>query len=427
MVAELLKKLKLGEQVDQLMPKTDRNRAYRSSTIFNTFMLMLHEGGRCLDDVRRLDDEIALMNIVGIKQLPSAHTLGNYLRAFGSNCSALRGLDEVNRRLLKAALHQRKKVTLDIDATVIEAHKKDCLYTYKKHPGYVPMVGHIAETEQVVASDFRAGNVPPNKANLEFIHQCEQALPAGVSVSHVRIDAAGYQAEIVNYCHRNGIRFAIRARMDEALKQSMSAIKDSDWQPLVRADGTVSEHEAVARTLHTMVQTERAFTVVVQRRLIEPADKDPQQDMFPALLGDVDEQSVRCGKYLYRAIATDLDEDGLNDHEIVQFYNQRGEASENRIKELRSDFAAASLPCTDFGANAAYFKLCAMAYNLLALLRMVLPVKWERSRITTIRYRLYAVAGQIVHHARQWTLKLNANRRSELEEAIWSVRTCVLE
>ena len=35
-------------------------------------------------------------------------------------------------------------------------------YTYKKHRGYTPMV-HIAETDQVVAVEFREGNESPNK------------------------------------------------------------------------------------------------------------------------------------------------------------------------------------------------------------------------------------------------------------------------
>ena len=51
---------------------------------------------------------------------------------------------------------------------------------------------------------------------------------------------------------------------------------------------------------------------------------------------------------------------------LVHFYNQRGESSENRIKELRSDFAAARLPCGDFHANAAWLMLSSMAYNLFA-------------------------------------------------------------
>ena len=60
----------------------------------------------------------------------------------------------------------------------------------------MPMVGHIAETGQIVACDFRQGNAAPAKENFEFIKQCQKALPHGCSVGALRIDAAGYQTRI---------------------------------------------------------------------------------------------------------------------------------------------------------------------------------------------------------------------------------------
>ena len=44
------------------------------------------------------------------------------------------------------------------------------------------MVGHIAETGQVVAVDFRQGNIPPAQDNLAFIQQCQQSLPEGCAL-----------------------------------------------------------------------------------------------------------------------------------------------------------------------------------------------------------------------------------------------------
>ncbi len=380
--------------------------------------------GRCASVTTR----ICTAEVVWYQQTPTCPYPCNWLRALGLNKAAVSALVQINTRLLKATLHGCQRVTLDIDATVIKAHKKDATYTYKKHPGYTPMVGRIAETEQVVAVEFRAGHVPPSKHNLEFIKQCEQALPAGVSVKRVRIDAAGYQSDIINYCEKKGIGYAIRAKMDTALKESMRAIDDSHWEAVVRKDGTKSSNEQIASCLHAMAKTNQAFMLVVQRRLKDEAQKpDPQPDLFPDLLGNVDDESVACGRYVYRAIATNLDGEGLDKHQVVQFYNQRAESSENKIKELRSDFAGALLPCSDFDVNGAYFMLCAFAYNLLALMRMILPVKWERCRATTVRYRLYAFAGQIVHHARQWTIKLNADRRAELDQVNWSIQSCVLK
>ena len=68
-------------------------------------------------------------------------------------------------------------------------------------------MGHIVNTEQVVAVDFRDGNVPPNKENLEFIKQCEASLPQGVAVSKVWkvcIDSAGYHNDVINYLMDSG-------------------------------------------------------------------------------------------------------------------------------------------------------------------------------------------------------------------------------
>ena len=76
---------------------------------------------------------------------------------------------KVNKAVLKAALHRCKKVTLDIDATEIVAHKAQAQWTDNKRKGFMPMVGHVAETGQIAAVDFRQGNVPPAQGNLAFI------------------------------------------------------------------------------------------------------------------------------------------------------------------------------------------------------------------------------------------------------------------
>jgi len=59
------------------------------------------------------------------------------------------------------------------------------------------------------------------------------------------------------------------------------------------------------------------------------------------------------GGYMYRAIATNRNH--LGDSQIIHWYNQRAEDSENRIKELKLDFGGDTLPCSDFKANALYF------------------------------------------------------------------------
>ena len=80
------------------------------------------------------------------------------------------------------------------------------------------------------------------------------------------------------------------------------------------------------------------------------------------------------------------------------------------------------MPCRDFDANALYFSLCALAYNLFALMRMYLPVNFESCRAKTIRWRLYALAGKAVRHGRQVCLKLQASHHALLSEILASLQ-----
>ena len=169
-----MQRLGLAPLVDQQLPAPGSNRSYRQGTIFDIFMLLFHEGGRCLDDVSHLQKEQPLMQLLGCGQLPGARTLGNWLRR---NAQGMQGLVNINKKILATALYKRKQITLDIDATVIESNKCRAKFTYKKHRGYTPMIGHIGETGQVVAVEFREGNESANKK--EF--RVHPALSVGIA------------------------------------------------------------------------------------------------------------------------------------------------------------------------------------------------------------------------------------------------------
>ena len=94
--------------------------------------------------------------------------------------------------------------------------------------------------------------------------------------------------------------------------------------------------------LHVMCDAPQAFYLIVQRQLMDEKEPDLQSDLLPHLFVDQDYGSSQKGKYLYRVLAANLDlNTNWDEHNAVHFYDQRGEASENRIKELRSDFGSA--------------------------------------------------------------------------------------
>ena len=199
-IAQLMNTLKLGKRIDKHFPLPKSNRGYKPSVFLQTLILMQHEGSFHLDDVRQLHDDTALRNVLVLDRIPKASALGDWLRRVGRNENIQAAWVSVNQAVLQSALHQCKAVTLDIDATEVIANKAGAQWTYKKNKGFMPMVGHIAETGQIVAADFRPGNASPARENLEFIKQCQQSLPKGCIIGALRIDAAGYQTRIIKYC-----------------------------------------------------------------------------------------------------------------------------------------------------------------------------------------------------------------------------------
>lgn len=410
---QLLESLQLATRIDQHFPQPKSNRGYAPSVMVQTLLFMQHEGSFHLDDVRHLQNDEALRHVLGLSRLPSATTLGDWLRRTGSHSRVGDAWVSVNRALLQSALHRCERVTLDIDATQVVANKSSADWTYRKTKGFMPMVGHIAQTGQVVGVDFRRGNVPPNKDNLAFIKQCQRALPVGVTVGALRIDSAGYQARIIQHCDEQGIDYAIRAKSSASMREHIAVIDESDWQPLLGREGKVIVGETTSRTTFCIGDYEQAFTLVVQRKAI--------QGQTRLELTSLDtEDEVSLGGYIYRAIATNRDQ--LSDSEIVHWYNQRAEDSENRIKELKLDFGGDTLPCSNFEANALYFLLSALSYNVFALMRALLPSELSHHRAVTIRWRLYAMAAKVVKTGRRLYVKLKEQHRTLLEKVLLSLK-----
>lgn len=93
--------------------------------------------------------------------------------------------------------------------------------------------------------------------------------------------------------------------------------------------------------------------------------------------------------------------------DVVTWYNQRGECSENRIKELKIGFGMERMPCGQYEANAVFFRIGTVAYNLFRLFVLnTLGTSWHRHQVQTVRWRLYQIAGKIVFHGGQVFLKV---------------------
>jgi hypothetical protein len=372
--------LGLLKSVDRYLPTPGSGAGYHPSEYIFPLILMLNGGGRSLEDTRQIRTDEGLREILPLERIPSSDACGDWLRGMGVN-GGLCGLDKVNRRLLKRAMKYDgiKGYTLDIDATGILAEKESAKMTYKGFKGYMPIGGHIAENGVGVGDEFREGNESPASRNLAFIKHCARQMPKGKKIKQLRSDSAAYQAEIINYCEHEGIHFAIGADLDEAVVGAISAIPEKDWEPY--------NSGSIAETVHCMEKTEEAFRLIVIRR--------PYQG---SLFFEEDE------RVKYTVIATNRTESAEG---VVTWYNQRGECSENRIKELKIGFGMERMPCGQFKANAMFFRIGTLAYNLFRLFTLkTLSPSWHRHQVQTVRWRLYQIAGKVVFHGGQVFLKV---------------------
>ena len=119
-------------------------------------------------------------------------------RAFIPVPDALRGLGKVNSDLVGfAGGHSgHTRATLDMDATLVETHKRQANYCYKKYKAYQPLTTYWHEADLVVHSEFRDGNVNAGYEQLRVLKDSLQHLPSGVSKVMMRSDSAGYQKDV---------------------------------------------------------------------------------------------------------------------------------------------------------------------------------------------------------------------------------------
>lgn len=106
-------------------------------------------------------------------------------------------------------------------------------------------------------------------------------------------------------------------------------------------------NRAVAETTHSMNRTTQAFRLIVVK-----------QRGQTELLNDTAQR--------YHVIASNRDESTTA---TLVWYHQRGEVSENGIKELKIGFGMERMPCGQLAANAAFFRVGVIGHNLLVLFK----------------------------------------------------------
>src|SRR4030043_2479251 len=319
LMAEYNHGIGLRELTDRYLPEPGSNRGFNPSVFVDTLVLMLQGGGRSFEDIRELKHEEGLMKLIDINNIPDPDSVGDWCRRMGNLQTGQLGLkglggvrDKLNHRIMKR--DKTESYTLDADAMEIIGEKADAYYTYKGNKGYMPMVGYLFELKLCIYDEFREGNTAPAFGQREFYRGCKARMPKGKRIGYYRADSASYQAELINDLQADGVKWAITADLDHAVKTLIATIPDNKWEEPVKGCGY-----EIAEAVHTMEDTKKALRLVIKRELRK------QENLF------------EMGKYFHHAVATNWDEGTKDAFEALEWHNQRGQA-ENFNKELKIGF-----------------------------------------------------------------------------------------
>jgi len=432
-VAEAARGMGLPAVAEEAVRVKQRDRGYSDWEMIESLVLLIADGGECVEDLSVLRADGAFAQLVR-HGFPSPSAGKKYLYGFHDDSQdaavaqqralfpsyvpresvALAGLGRVNDHVVRQAQASRpeRTATLDHDGTIIESTKRDAAKTYEGTRGYQPSLVLWAEQDLVVADEFRDGNVPAGSDVLRVARRAVAALPPGIEQVYYRADSASYNHELLNWLReadpktgRPRAIFAVSADMSPPLRAAAVAATvwhrdpDDPCRSWAEVDFVPS-----APSCKKGRKPDRYLGIRIEPR---------QKELF------ADGSAV---KY-FAVVTNDFERGGL---ELIDWQRQKAGTIEHTHDVFKNDLAAGVLPCARFGANAAWLRLNVLAYNLLSVLRRTaLPKAFARARPKRLRFHLFAVAATLVRHARHTYARIEgalqelAVRVSAVRRALW--------
>lgn len=404
LVSETMLALDLEAIVAAWLPARRRRRGLSEFDKLHAVVMVQAAGGESVEDVRVLSRDAGLVRLLD-RPWPSPDALHDFLSVFHDEAEmsrrpaegawipkeneALEGLARVNTGLVHraAAAACADCATLDLDATLIESHKREARPHYQGGRGYQPTAVLWAEQDLVVADQYRDGNVPAGMRTPEVARRAVAALPARVRERSFRGDSACYDEALLKYLVAERIAFTISADLTSELRR-VCAQPSVAWTKLEDRDDETVE---VAEVEFTPGNWPKGASPL---RYLALQIRSGQGSLF-----------AESPKYL--AVVTNRWEESSAD--LVRWHWAKAGTIEFLHDVTKNDLAAGVPPSGKFGANAAWYRLNLLTYNVLTVLRRhALPERFRRARPKRLRYEVFTVPAAIRSHARKMIARLGA-------------------
>lgn len=397
MMKELIDRTGIKEFMKGLpLPKPGSNRGYCPIQIVESFWVSVWIGANRFAHSAWLRYDKVLKEIFGWKEAPSQST---YSRFFGKFSWKLN--NEIFTALQKWFFENIKieTITVDLDSTVMTRYGQQegskVGYNPQK-PGrasHHPLIAFMAETRMVINAWLRPGNTVALSNIKGFLEETFEIL-SKMKIGLVRTDSGFYAEKFLKYFEERKINYIVAVKLFKPIKQMLESL--TGWISL--KDG-IQIKEVTYKAVGS--KEERRFIVV--RKNIEKFPKATgklllfKEEQLPAI-------------YRYSVYVTNLN---LPAEQIWNMYKDRGD-SENRIKELKYDFAIDGFCMKKFWATEASFRMVMAAYNLMSLFRQMVLQEKTQATLNTLKFKCFALGSWIVKSSREKLLKISTAGRKRL-------------
>jgi len=374
---------------------------------------LFYVGARRLEHLRYLAGDPLITRFAGLSRVPTARTVGNWLRQFTQ--ATLAPLVQLNHDLVVDAVTRLAlpRLTIDVDGTVVRTGAtvgwafRGFNPHHRKDPSYYPLLAHVAQTGHILRVKNRPGNVHDSTQSVAFLREVIDSLRTAFGRRlplEFRMDAAFFQRNVLRLLAARGCAYAIKVGYWHWLPLKHLAAERQQWLP-VAPNVTGFFHD-----LHIPQWDLRLRVMLYRKHVAHESPRNFQLDLF----------TPDDGHFEYAAVATNL---ALDLPALYSFICGRG-AQEKTIAELKGEFALDVVPTRHYGANSAWQQLSILAHNLIRNFQLdTLATPKPRSRkrtytylirsMRTLRFLLVTRAGRLARIGGRHVLRLPHNPATE--------------
>lgn len=405
------------------LPPPGSNRGYAPEQLITQFMLSVWCGANRFEHGEVARHDPVLKRIFGFSRMANFKAVMRLFRRFTQSTNE-GVMDSLYRWMFDQI--SINGITLDVDSTVMTRYgvQKGAAKGYnpakRGRASHHPLMAFVSETRMIANCWLRPGNTSSANNVQGFLRNTRERL-GNKRIALLRGDSGFSDNAFLEHLESEQLHYVIALRQTQPLQRALvDASQDGHgWWGLLDDKGKPVPGIELTRFSYQSNSWSKPRWVTGIRQHIEHRDAPKGKTL--SLFAD----DPVIGKYRFSALVSDMD---LPAETVWRTYRGRADC-ENRIKELKYDFAADSFNMQDFWATEAALNTVMLAYNLMSLFRQVLlktvvvrkgvsePIQHT---LQTLRYKLFAKPAYTTTESRKPILNLAmAMQKRQWMQGLW--------